>query len=145
MPTDPSPYRGRIILLDLNFTLVANSRELGFPSGRSLHREEYRSDLVEAIRAEDVILITVRPARLKEATLQRIAEKLGWQPAEAWFNDLGYRAPEFKRHALLHHVMPRHGRDADRYFAIESNVATRNMYAGFGIRATTVQVLLGDR
>jgi hypothetical protein len=122
---------GRIVLLDLNFTLVANSRE--FP--HLIDREKYRGDLVDFIRDSYVILITVRRASLREATIERIASSLNWQPQEAWFNEGRLKAPECKRRVMVEHVMPKHGADPSGYVAIESNKDTRAMYAGLGIEA----------
>jgi len=134
----------RIILLDLNYTLVANSYALGSPFFNRLHLEEYRTELVEAIRDRDVVLITVRPIAFRDATLARIEERPRWRPQEAWFNDNGLRAPECKQHLLKTYVMPQHGSDPSGYFAIESNVETRKMYGDLGIKAKHVRALQLD-
>ena len=55
----------RICLLDLNYTLVSNQAATKTlrPFSRRLAAEEYRADLVEAVREDHVILITARPDR----------------------------------------------------------------------------------
>ena len=53
----------RICLLDLNYTLVKNQMETRMlrPFARRMEAEEYRTDLIEAIRGDHVIIITARP------------------------------------------------------------------------------------
>ncbi len=55
----------RICLLDLNYTLVSNqaSTKTLRPFSRRMAAEEYRADLIEAIRGDYVILVTARPDR----------------------------------------------------------------------------------
>ena len=55
----------KIYLLDLNYTLVGNQAATKplRPFSRRLAAEEYRADLIEAIRGDHVILITARPDR----------------------------------------------------------------------------------
>ncbi len=89
----------RICLLDLNYTLVCNqegTKRLR-PFTRRLEAEEFRTDLIEAVRGDHVILITVRPDRQREETLTNILRKTGWQPQEWYFNDIDAWSPEFKR------------------------------------------------
>jgi len=134
-----------IILLDLNYTLVANSPKRGTtppPMAIRLRTERYRQWLVELVRPHHVVLMTARPNRWRKPTLTRILETTGWQPQEAFFADRspGYPAG-IKRRILMSHVFPRHGRDGD-YLAIESNPRTRAMYALHGIPAIPVEALL---
>jgi hypothetical protein len=133
-----------IILLDLNYTLVANSPKRGTtppPMAVRLRTERYRRWLVELVRPHHVILMTARPDRWREATLGRIHEMTGWRPQEAFFAERGPGGPPgIKRRILLAHVFPRHGHDAD-YLAIESNPRTRAMYARCGIFAIPVRNL----
>lgn len=131
-----------ILLLDLNYTLAENSRDVmlsGYQYRVSV--EEYRPWLRDLIQAHHVILITVRPERYKRETLARIGQQLGWAPNEAYFNEWGYRAPQTKQTVLEQYVFPKHGRDT-WYLAIESNDRTAEMYANYGIdryRAKDVQ------
>ena len=121
-----------IFLLDLNFTLVSNNDQKKSPFIRQIQAEEYRMDLVERMRGQSVILITARPAKYKGETLESIARKCdGWQPEEAYFNDLGLPPPVIKESILNRFVLPKHG--AGPYFGIESNPKTRAMYSRFGI------------
>lgn len=134
-----------IVLLDLNYTLVANSPKRGTtppPMAVRLRAERYRQWLVELVRPHHVILITARPSRWREATLERIHHTTGWRPQEAFFAEQGPGAPAgIKRRILMSRVVPRHGRDAD-YLAIESNPRTRTMYALHEIPAIPVEALL---
>jgi hypothetical protein len=120
-----------IILLDLNFTLVANNPPRGTPNiamHRRLPAEEYRQWLIDLIRSHVVILMTARPAAWQEATLESIRTKTGWSPHAACFAPAGWwNPPAIKEHLLRTEVFPEHGEDA-RYLAIESNPRTRMMY-----------------
>mgnify|MGYP001014119411 CR=1 FL=1 len=131
-----------IILLDLNYTLVANSPKRGTTPPQMavrLRTERYRQWLVELVRPHHVILITARPRRWREATLERIHEMTGWQPQEAFFAERGPGGPPgIKQRILLAHVFPQHGHDAD-YLALESNPRTRAMYARQGVQAVPVR------
>ncbi len=130
-----------IILLDLNYTLVANSPKRGTtPPAMAvrLRTERYRQWLVELVRPHHVILMTARPSRWREPTLERIHEMTGWRPQEAFFAERGAGGPPgIKQRILFVHVFPNHGRHAN-YIAIESNPRSRAMYARHGIPAVPV-------
>ena len=125
-----------IILLDLNYTLVANSPRHGATPERMEKRlagEQYRQWLVELVRPHTVVLITARPEAWQLRTLDRIGEQTGWRPQDACFAPRGwFNPPAIKERLLLKSVFPIHGRDAG-YLAIESNPRTREMYAKFNI------------
>ena len=125
-----------IILLDLNYTLVANSPRHGTTPERMEKRlagERYRQWLVELVRPHTVVLITARPEAWQLRTLDRIEEQTGWRPQDACFAPRGwFNPPAIKERLLLKSVFPIHGRDAG-YLAIESNPRTREMYAKFNI------------
>lgn len=127
----------KICLLDLNYTLVKNQMDTRMlrPFTRRMESEEYRLDLIEAIRKDRVIIITARPAYQMRQTMENIRKKTGWAPAEAYFNDLDADPPTFKESALKRFVFPRHGSDGAQYYAVESNPKTRAMYARYGIAA----------
>jgi len=127
-----------IYLLDLYATLCENTRDVGLPWRPNIAVERYRQWLVDLIRQDHVILITWRHQSFGRASLERIASELGgWQPHEHWFRDRECGAPEWKHHVMQTHVMPRFGRDARLYFALESNVMTRGMYEALGIPAVS--------
>ena len=42
--------------------------------------EEYRADLIEAIRDDYVIIVTARPDYQMRQTMENIKKKTGWQP-----------------------------------------------------------------
>lgn len=137
----------RICLLDLNYTLVANQRVTKFlrPFFRRLEKEEYRLDLIDAVKDDYVIIITARPNRQKEETLENLRKKTGWLPDEAYFNDLDASPPVFKESALKRFVFPRHGEDGAVYYAVESNPLTRAMYARHGIAAQPYEKLMTEK
>lgn len=125
-----------IILLDLNYTLVANSPKHGTTPVRMEKRlagEQYRQWLVALVRPYTVILMTARPETWMMRTLDRIEEQTGWRPQDACFAPVGWwNPPAIKQHFLQTRVFPIHGEHA-RYIAIESNPRTREMYARFSI------------
>ena len=73
-----SPFYGSdtIALVDLNYTLVENSPKWGapkiYPFIRQIEQETYRQWLVDFLRDKYAILITARPQKYREATLERI-------------------------------------------------------------------------
>lgn len=125
-----SPRRP-IILLDLNYTLVANSPAHGTTPARMEKRlagEQYRQWLVELVRPYTVILMTARPETWMMRTLDRIGDQTGWRPQDACFAPVGWwNPPAIKQHFLHKRVFPIHGESA-RYIAIESNPRSREMY-----------------
>jgi len=132
--------RKQIILLDLNYTLVSNSRENRYtrPYQKKIKNEEYRKWLIDLIRDEYVILITARPEYQKELSLENISRELaGWQPHEAYFNELDQRPPSCKERILNEYIFPIHGKDA-HYFALESNPSTKRMYRKYDIPSISV-------
>jgi phosphoribosylaminoimidazole carboxylase (NCAIR synthetase) len=132
--TDSS--RRPIILLDLNYTLVANSPAHGTAPKRMEQRlvdEQYRHWLVELVRPHTVVLMTARPETWMTKTLDHIEDQTRWRPQDACFAPIGWwNPPAIKQHLLHKRVFPRHGEHA-RYIAIESNPRTREMYARFSI------------
>lgn len=131
---------GRIILLDLNYTLVDMPPQTR-PHPDMQHRlrtEEYRGWLVELVRPHYTILVTARPDRHRDATLARILELTGWAPQEAFFNDLNIPPAPLKERILTERIFPVHGFDRGRYLGVESNPKTRAMYARYGIRSHPV-------
>ncbi len=130
-----------IILLDLNYTLVANNPARGSTPVRMEKRlagEQYRQWLVELVRPHTVVLISARPESWMPRTLDRIEEQTGWRPQDACFAPQGWwNPPAIKEHLLRKDVFPIHGENA-RYLAIESNPRTRDMYARFSIPCSWV-------
>ena len=128
-----------VIILDLNYTLVANSMELsrrGFEYRRK--HERYRQwllDLLFALNPEAILLVTIRPVHQEEWTLQNIAEKCnGWQPDMSFFNSLGRVSPPvWKEYALKNLIFPVFGEAPNRYLPVESNRDTQRMYEKYGI------------
>lgn len=137
----------RICLLDLNYTLVRNQKETRLlrPFTRRMEAEEYRLDLIEAVRDDYVIIITARPDHQMLQTMENIKRKTGWQPQEWYFNDIDADPPAFKKSALQRFVFPRHGQEGALYYAVESNPRTRAMYARFGIEAKPYDIFLSEK
>ena len=134
----------KICLLDLNYTLVGNqaTTRLLRPFSRRMDAEEYRADLIDAIRDDYVIIITARPAYQMRQTMENIKRKTGWQPAEWYFNDIDADPPTFKESALRRFVFPKHGQDGAIYYAVESNPKTRAMYSRHGITAQPYDIFI---
>lgn len=134
----------KIILLDLNYTLVSNQQATRMlrPFSLRMAREEYREDLIDAIRENYVVVITARPEYQKQNTLANIWRKMKWYPAESYFNDINAEPPVFKESALRRFVFPKHGSSGSQYLAIESNPRTRAMYAKYGINAVPYEMFI---
>lgn len=136
-----SPFYGSdtIALVDLNYTLVENSPKWGapkiYPFIRQIEQETYRQWLVDFLRDKYAILITARPQKYREATLERIKLLTDWQPQEAYFAEISATPPEIKEDLLLRYIFPKHGRNGENYFGIESNPKTRAMYLCYNIES----------
>ena len=125
-----------IILLDLNYTLVANSHEKRKPFALQIQHETYRNWLVSLVAPYHTILMTARPEKHKQPTLDSLYFKAGWVPQEAHFNRY-YKPPHIAKRIMLEElVFPKHGHA--QYLAIESNPRTQVMYAEFGIPSIKV-------
>ena len=136
-----SPFYGSdtIALVDLNYTLVGNSPKWGapkiYPFIRQIEQETYRQWLVDFLRDKYAILITARPQKYREATLERIKLLTDWQPQEAYFAEISATPPEIKEDLLLRYIFPKHGGNGEDYFGIESNPKTRAMYLRYSIES----------
>lgn len=136
-----SPFYGSdtIALVDLNYTLVENSPKWGapkiYPFIRQIEQETYRQWLVDFLRDKYAILITARPQKYREATLERIKLLTDWQPQEAYFTEISATPPEIKEDLLLRYIFPKHGRNGEDYFGIESNPKTRAIYLRYSIES----------
>ena len=136
-----SPFYGSdtIALVDLNYTLVENSPKWGapkiYPFIRQIEQETYRQWLVDFLRDKCAILITARPQKYREATLERIKLLTDWQPQEAYFAEISATPPDIKEDLLLRYIFPKHGRNGEDYFGIESNPKTRAMYLRYSIES----------
>jgi len=127
-----------IILLDLNYTLVANSKDLrSKPAHVRKSTEQYRTWLISLIKSmnpEHVFLVTIRPEKDRDWTLKRIQEVTGWAPDRAYFSTMVDARPEvWKRHVLEAMLFPEFGANPCRFLPIESNEDTQKMYGEFGI------------
>lgn len=127
----------RIILLDLNYTLVSNSDQKINPFEDQIHKEEYRKDLIWKLRDEFVVLVTARPEKYKRLTLQNLKRKTGWLPMDSFFNKYDMPPPRCKEIILKEHLTQRF--NIQKMLAIESNPKTRAMYNKHNIKAVTYQ------
>lgn len=134
----------KICLLDLNYTLVGNQRETRLirPFSARMRAEEYRTDLIEKIRDDYVIIVTARPDYQMQETMENLYRKTGWKPQEWYFNDIDAQPPVFKESALRRFVFPKHGEAPEQYYAVESNPRTRAMYARHGIYAAPYEMFI---
>lgn len=127
--------KDKIILLDLNYTLIANSKEIwNYPLEKKIKSQKYELDLIDLIKDNYVILITASPYKRSHKILRDIKEKTGFEPDESYWN-FGGQPPQVKKYWMENEVIPKHGDDEDKYLAIESNPATRRMYKKLGIEA----------
>jgi len=129
----------RILLLDLVWTTAIRS---GSPKGMDYckviwNTETYRSELIDRILDEGwyVILITGRSIKYREVTLANLDRHLSWLPHASCWNAWGVESWKAKENNLRGCVFPRFGDDVARYFALESAIKTRAMYARLGIDA----------
>lgn len=127
--------KDKIILLDLNYTLISNSRESfgGYPS--RIYRQEYETELIELIKDNYVILITARPYEYSYKTLDHIKEVTGFEPDETYWNFDNHYPHKLKEYWMKEEIFKKHGDNPDQYLAIESNEKTRKMYNKLGIEA----------
>ena len=127
--------KDKIILLDLNYTLISNSWAIRYEKlPEKIYKRQYEHGLIELIKNNYVILITASPDMTSYDSLKHIEDNTDLKIAESYWN-FGKRPHELKRYWLEKAILPTHGDDAERYLAIESNPKTREMYAEFGIEA----------
>ena len=136
---------GKVVLLDLNYTLVSNSQWIRNNGGDSIRQEHerYRNWLIDAIEATGpraVVLITVRPESWRDRTLEMIRDRCrGWQPDECCFATFKTDPPSWKNYAMTKIIEPKYGSDPDTYFAYESNLDTwKKTYNPRGIKGFKV-------
>ena len=131
-----------VILLDLNYTFVDNSRQTHMPGRPDVDNEQYRTWLIPLFEQMDaiVVMVTVRHERYREKTLARIERLTGWQPHQVYFKPphlSKMTPPDHKHRVVVEHVWPEFGRTRT-YLALESNSDTRARYAQLGIKAQRV-------
>lgn len=124
----------KIILLDLNYTLVANSPQCKKPYPERILEQKYETKLLELIKNNYTILITARPEKYKKLTLKHIKQETGFTPDESYWNKQ-MTPPKIKEHWLNKKIFPTHGNNPKKYLAIESNPKTRIMYQKYQIEA----------
>jgi hypothetical protein len=136
--------RPQIILLDLNYTLIADQQVSRYirPIERRVELEQYRMDLVDALAGYRVFILTARPERQKAATLDAISRRIPQLIVErAYFNTHDEQPPDAKRRMLTRFILPE-GIETASCFAIESNPKTRAMYRGLGVVAAAYSARL---
>lgn len=127
--------KDKIILLDLNYTLISNSWQIRYDKlPQKIYNRKYEHELINLINDNYIILITASPYYTSFDSLKHIEENTDLKVNESYWN-FGKRPPELKKYWLEKAVLPKHGSDPNRYLAIESNENTRAMYAEFAIEA----------
>lgn len=127
--------KNKIILLDLNYTLISNSWAIRYEKlPEKITKREYEHELVELIKDNYIILITASPDYTAEDSLKHIEQNTNLKINESFWN-FGKRPHELKKYWLEREVLPKHGNDPTKYLAIESNPKTRAMYESFAIEA----------
>ena len=127
--------KDKIILLDLNYTLISNSWKIRNDElPQKIFNRQYEHELVNKIKDNYVILITASPYETSFDSLKHIEENTDLKIFESYWN-FGKRPHELKEYWLEKAVFTTHGDDPSKYLAIESNKDTREMYARFGIEA----------
>lgn len=110
--------KDKIILLDLNYTLISNSKEIRtMPLDKKIKSQKYETDLINLIKDNYVILITASPYRRYYKILRDIKEKTGFEPNESFWN-FGRQPPALKKYWMENEVIPQHGDGEDKYLAI---------------------------
>lgn len=94
---------------------------------------------MDFLRDKYAILITARPNRYREQTLERIFKQTAWEPQEAYFAEISATPPEIKEDLLLRYIFPKYGRNGADFFGIESNPKTREMYSHYEIDSLKVE------
>ena len=138
----PVEDKGLHILLDLNYTLVNDSKEKirmgSVPYREKILRENYNLDLIRLIEEHTVLLVTVRKMHYRDITLATIERKCGgWMPDAHFFNPTdSHYGNIVKEEYLLNRIFPKFGKPTEtRYFGLESLEAARRMYRRHGIRS----------
>ena len=127
--------KNKIILLDLNYTLIANSWPIRYEKyPEKINKREYEHELINLIKDNYIILITASPYYTSFDSLKHIKENTDLKIAESFWN-FGKRPHELKKYWMKKAVLPTHGDNPDKYLAIESNETTRAMYKKLGIEA----------
>lgn len=127
--------KDKIILLDLNYTLISNSWKIRHDElPQKILNRQYEEELVEKIKDNYVILITASPYYTSFDSLKHIEDNTDLKISESYWN-FGKRPPELKEYWLKKAIFATHGDDPEKYLAIESNEDTREMYAKYGIEA----------
>lgn len=127
--------KDKIILLDLNYTLISNSWNIRFDKlPQKIYNRKYEHELVQLIKDNYVILITASPYETSFDSLKHIEENTKLKINESYWN-FGKRPHELKKYWMEKAVLPTHGYDTSKYLAIESNKDTRAMYRELGIEA----------
>ena len=139
--------RPEIILLDLNYTLIADQQVSRYvrPIELRVEQEQFRMDLVDTLAGYRVFMLTARPERQKAATLAAIYRRIPQLVLErAYFNTHDEQPTDAKRR-MLRTFMLLDGIDPATCFAIESNPLTRKMYKGLGVAAASCSARLVAR
>ena len=139
--------RPEIILLDLNYTLIADQQVSRYirPIELRVEQEQFRMDLVDTLAGYRVFMLTARPERQKAATLAAIGRRIPQLVLErAYFNTHDEQPPDAKLRMMREFILP-DGIKPETCFAIESNPKTRIMYSRLGVQSAPYSARLVAR
>lgn len=92
--------KDKIILLDLNYTLISNSWAIKYKKlPEKINKRQYEHELIELIKDNYIILITASPYYTSYDSLKHIEENTDLKIAESYWN-FGKRPHELKRYCL---------------------------------------------
>ena len=113
--------KDKIILLDLNYTLIANSWAIRFEKfPQKINKRKYEHELIKLINDNYIILITASPYETSYDSLKHIEENTDLKIDESYWN-FGKRPPELKRYWLEKEVLPKHGNYPNKYLVKKTN------------------------
>ena len=131
----------RVCLLDLNYTLISNSRPGQKSTKESREAEEYDTELLEMLKEDfdEIILVTARPNFLRTKTLARIKSKIGYEFKATYFNGdygIGPTRPNIFKAQVFAKIRDKYTPDTT-FNGVESNPKTRSAYATLGVRSAS--------
>lgn len=107
--------KDKIILMDLNYTLISNSWPIRYEKlPEKINKRQYEHQLIELIKDNYIILITASPYCTSYDSLKHIEENTDLKIAESFWN-FNKRPHELKKYWLEKAVLPTHGDNPEKY------------------------------
>ena len=126
----------KIILLDLNQTLASKINMDLKDFTYDVSQDEYRQDLVAAIKNKRIFLITARTSDYEQETIEKIKNDTGLEIERFYFKPISMKykkVSQFKKEVTL--ALFEEGFKPEDFFGIESNSETRENYASIGVKS----------